>query len=587
MEKRYLFVAVALLAAGLVFTGCDLPDLWEGPTNEEAFIVRGTAEGKVVITEFTVKIDIKKPQKDDKYKIKYDGKEVSSGIINVNENGATQTITFIPTTGNQFEATLDIDKKNLTFTKGIPTSTGTIMGYRSEGSGTPLDPVIETDLDNISISLAVGKSAPLKVVASANGGGNLYYQWYRSAQNNTNGTAIVGATEASYTVSPTTAVTYYYYVKVGNANGGVKTSKIVEVKVIASNEIVVGDDDGMTPLYSLREAIRTLLGTNDNMVYTVNFAMDLPYPLLIDIEAFPGTGKLTIKSSVPFTKGIYITRSNVELNGLNMAINNYDYAAKYINEEPCAVLISERYYLASKHSPDALETYSGYTAYTTTAIQSVSIVNCNIVFSTSYNGEITGIYVDPYTAGRTTGSSDTRVRITGTTVDVFNTNGVKAQCFKGNNTDFSNNTFTSTGKVAHILFLLKLTYGDQSATNTVSFSNNKFTSSAVDNLVFEVFVNAARQIDDPDYKSACETDLVAIITTCATYGTPEHKFGELASIYRRLIEILFDQIPVPVGKQLLMVDGYKDAEEYTKDPSKPNPSVYYIMDSRDGIIMRP
>jgi len=599
MKKRYLFVAVTMLIVGLIFTGCDLFEPGTSSGNGEKYeklIIRGTAEGgtaerKEVRTEFsttrTVTKTIMTPMSEDSYEIYFGNNKVSSGKISVSGNTAAQTIRFIPYTGNQFNATLDTANSSLTFPSGIPTPTETIMGYLNEGSSSGVPPEFDAggDLDSTAITLTAGQSATLTVSAKTNSGGTPYYQWYRSTQNSLTGTAIPGATEKTYVISANTAGDgiYYYYAKVGNASGGVLPSKTKEVKIAANKVVVVGNGEGMTPFYNLKEAIRTLLGTNDSIAYTVNFAMDLPYPLLVDMEAFPGTGKLTIKSSVTFTKGIYITRSEVELNGLNMAINDVDNAARYYRREPCAVVISDRYYLDTGHSPQ-LGNYREYNAYQTKAIKKVSIVNCNIGFSASYSEPITGIYVDPYTAGRTTGTSDTRVRITGTTVDVFNTDWWNAQCFVGNNTDFSNNMFTSTGKVAHFIFLIKLTYGDSSSTNTVSFSNNKFTSSAVDDKAFEVHVNAAARIASPDYYPDCAPpELVAIKDTCKTYGAPDHKFGELASIYRRLIEILFDQIPSPAGKELLMVDDYDAFYSGTANRQ----DVFYIMDSRDGIIKRP
>jgi len=593
MRNRYLFVVVTMLAVGLIFTGCDLFEP-AGETTEEKYeklIIRGTAEGgtaerKEVRTEFSTTRTIQKvimtPQTNDSYEIYYDNNRVSSGTISVTGNTAVSTIRFIPSSGNQFNATLDTDKSSLTFPIGIPLSTGTIMGYINEGSTPGVPPEFETDLNNTSvITLDAGQSLTLTVSAKTNSGGAPYYQWYKSTQNSYTGTAIANETSASYSVPTTTGGTFFYYVKIGNANGGALSSKIKEVKV-NTMEIVVGNASGMTPFYSLKDAIMTLLGNNDKSTtaYTVNFAMDLPYPLLVDREAFPGTGKLTIKSSVPFTKGIYITRSDVELNGLNITINDIGNAAKYHYKEPCAVLVSDIYYLASLHTPN-LVTYKDYKEYplSTIATKRVSIVNCKIVLSVSYDNDITGICVDPFTAGRTTGTSDTRVKIAGTSVGVYNTNEEKAQCFWGDNTDFSNNTFASTGKAAVFPFLLKLTYGELSSTNTVSFSNNKFTSTASNSKVFEVYVNVAARIygydTDPTFS---RTTLEEIKATCDTFGSPNHKFGELASKYRRFIEILFDQIPDPAGKELLLVDCYNQTFY---------PQVFYKMDSRDGIIMRP
>jgi hypothetical protein len=601
MKKRYLFVAVAILAAGLVFFGCDLLEPEEDdpdvpPPGKVNWSINGTAETKRVTIKFTSDESMK-PQNGDSYKISYDNAEVSSGKINVNGNTATPTITFIPSSGGtQFEAILDIGK--LTFPRGIATSTGTIMGYVSDGSSTPPNPVFDAggNLSSTPIILTLGdEPATLRVAANANGGGSLYYQWYKNTENNnTSGTAIIGATNVSYTVLTTTVSSFYYYVKVGNASGGVITSQPQEVRVV-DTRIIVGDGSGMTPFYNLKEAITTLLGTALNMDYTVYFTVDLAYPLFINGEDFPGTGKLTIKSSKQFSKGIYITRSNVELYELDISIRDIDHAAKYTINEPCAVLISDRYYLASQHTPTtpSVDTYPGYITYESSAIKGVSIEKCKIDFSGIFNVVITGICVDPYTAGRTTGPLDTRVRIKDTTVIVNNVpppEGAGAQCFMGNNTDFIENKFTSSGIVAFIRFLFSLTYGDRSDTNTVSFSNNKFTSSAVDNLVFKVHVNAAARYDQnyPDYRSYCNAPVVeGIIETCQTYGKEGHKFGELASNYRRLIEILFAQIyPGPDGKKILVDDCWDDMYQTFPDDTRPT-DVYYKMEPGNSITAQP
>jgi len=460
------------------------------------------------------------------------------------------------------------------------------MGYRDLGSGTKIDPVFETDLNTTPITLVVGDPATILTVTVQNnngsGDGIPFYQWYR------NGAAIPGATGHSYAAPTNVAGTFNYYVKVGNATGGVNTSQSREVKIIPT-EIVVGNGSGETPIYFLKEVIMTLLNDNptSTVPYTVNFNMDLPYPILINDEDFPGAGKLTVKSksNVTFSKGIYITRSEVELNGLRIEIGDARFAALDIYQDPCAVLVSDRYFLASEHKPtppEDVDTYKGYDSYVNNAIKNVSIVDCKIVFRTNNNNRtITGINVDPYTAGRTTGTLDTRVKILNTTVDVFNGGSGLAQCFYGDNTDFSKNIFISNRYVANFQFLLKLSYGDLSETNTVSFLNNKFTSTAPDNRVFNVDVNYAAAVYDSD--QILKSKMEEIQSTCYTFGTNTHKFGELASIYRRLIEILFDQIPsTSRGGTILLMNDYYNCTPSSKTPL----TVKYKMNTGPtGIVM--
>jgi len=603
MKRRYLFVAVVLLAAGLVFSGCDLiePGNNDETTtgDEERYIIVGKAEeGKTVQTIFTVKKGIGRPMRDDGYVIWHDNESnvVSKGRIDIRGEVPTQTVMFIPDVGdNRFEAYLDITKNSLTFLRGILTYEGTIvMGYRDDGSGTEKKPVFDMPLDDKSITLNVGEKPAILTVLVKNNNGleTPYYQWYRSPQNSaTTWTPIKNARDNFYAVPTSSVGTFNYCVKVGNATGGVITSNAKEVKVVASSEIFVGNGDGLVPLHNLKKAIETLLNTNSwGMAYTVIFADNLAYPLFINVDDFPGTGKLTIKSKsgLVLDKGFYITRSNVELDGLNIKITDRKNAALYYDpdssdeHEPCAVLISDRYFWGSAY--DKVTDYTGYRSYLNTdpAVKKVSILNCTIEFSASSgpNTGITGICVDPYTAGR---NADTRILIDHTKVDVSNTsNGSNAQCFWGNNTDFTENIFKSTGKVAYIPFLFSLTYGD-----TITFLNNTFESSL--KRGFEIHVNCAMTKEPVLYKT--DTNLVfpdvleTVWSVCATFGTDEHKFGELPSKYRWFIENLFAQLKNPIGNVIEVADLHKNADwsdEAGQDKNRET-TGYYIGKAIDSI----
>ncbi|MBV6716289.1 S-layer homology domain-containing protein [Paenibacillus chitinolyticus] len=66
----------------------------------------------------------------------------------------------------------------------------------------------------------------MSVAASVSDGGTLTYQWYSNATNSTSGgTAIVGATSASYAAPTTPVGTTYYYVIVTNTNNSVSSTK--------------------------------------------------------------------------------------------------------------------------------------------------------------------------------------------------------------------------------------------------------------------------------------------------------------------------------------------------------------------------
>jgi len=101
-------------------------------------------------------------------------------------------------------------------------------------------PVIDTQPDDATKD--VGQALTLEVAATSPDGGDLSYQWYKNANNNTaDATAIPSATAATYVVPTDVAGTTYYYVVVTNTNNdatgnktATETSSIVEVKVLAS-----------------------------------------------------------------------------------------------------------------------------------------------------------------------------------------------------------------------------------------------------------------------------------------------------------------------------------------------------------------
>jgi hypothetical protein len=76
---------------------------------------------------------------------------------------------------------------------------------------------------------------PLSVTASVTDGGSLTYQWYSTSTPGTSGgTAVSGATSASFTPSTVTAGTVYYYTEVTNTNNSVDGTKTA---VRASNAV--------------------------------------------------------------------------------------------------------------------------------------------------------------------------------------------------------------------------------------------------------------------------------------------------------------------------------------------------------------
>ncbi len=179
------------------------------------------------------------------------GKATLAGALEVNAaNGFTPTVgeTFnILTYGSESGsfATLTSDS-GLTYTVNYGSTEATIT-ITAVSSATAA-PTITTQ--PASADAAVGTSVAFSVVAS--GSGTLGYQWYKD------GTAISGATSASYTISAATSTDAgSYYVVVSNSAGSTTSSAatltvttttasvpVVTIEVRGDGEIVEGNEKG-------------------------------------------------------------------------------------------------------------------------------------------------------------------------------------------------------------------------------------------------------------------------------------------------------------------------------------------------------
>jgi hypothetical protein len=362
-------------------------------------------------------------------------------------------------------------------------------------------------------------------------------------------------------VSASGSAAAFYYVRVTNASGGFKKSNVAKVVVASKNtEIVVGSGSGEVHIGLLPDIISYMLGSNASLDYTVIFAEPLEKPLFISNKTFPGTGKLTIKASEPFTTGIHITRSNVVLSDLKIFITDHDNNVPKIDGNLCAVLISKRFekgYMGmvpgdpeEPDTPTNWDEYSGFSPGKT--INNVEIVNCNINFVDSANEvPIHAIFVDPYTTGRT---SANRVKIKNTVVNAFGNvdSDAYSYCFFGNCADLSDNTFTSTSGVLAVYCIFGLAYGGSDA--TISLTRNQFNTSKNKELA-TVFVNAWDNI--PEYDQLVERIREADFDD-------DYEYETLLTQYKKLIKDVFAQSPSTEGRYVTLRDR----------TTKPNIEVY-------------
>ena len=142
--------------------------------------------------------------------VEYNGNETGlAAYYNFNQGAAGGTNTSITTLNNLTTGA------NLNGTLTNMARTGTTSNFV-----TGVGPVILTQpAATLSLCNSVTSGNTLTVSAV---GQQLLYQWYRNTTNsNTGGTAVTGATSATFIAPSVTAGTYYYYVIVSSACNGV------------------------------------------------------------------------------------------------------------------------------------------------------------------------------------------------------------------------------------------------------------------------------------------------------------------------------------------------------------------------------
>jgi len=139
------------------------------------------------------------------------------------------------------------------------------------------------DLQPTDTFARMGLPATVTVGATVSDGGNLTYQWYRSATGvNSGGTAINGATFASF-APPTDAIgTLYYYAVVTNTNAsanGTKTATATSNIATVTVERLQGDANGdgfVTPADALlvTKYAKSLIALTDDQLAALDLDGD-------------------------------------------------------------------------------------------------------------------------------------------------------------------------------------------------------------------------------------------------------------------------------------------------------------------------
>ncbi|QPR67065.1 S-layer homology domain-containing protein [Lysinibacillus macroides] len=211
------------------------------PHTINRWVVVGAAFKDIAMESYTVK-NIKLEGSNDG--VNFTQIDFSDNNIEIDSSGYTTTIdkTFSSSVTYQYFRV----KVTETFSS-MPGEILTAMIYEFELWGYPVAGTVDAETPAIGTqpvgaTVNQGATSPtLSVGASVGDGGILSYQWYSNTTNSpSGGTAISGATNATYEAPTSTVGTVYYYVVVTNTNSGVSgnqtapaTSNVVGVSVNA------------------------------------------------------------------------------------------------------------------------------------------------------------------------------------------------------------------------------------------------------------------------------------------------------------------------------------------------------------------
>ncbi len=148
------------------------------------------------------------------YDISVNGSSVKSGSLTT--SSTSYSVSNLAATSGDIVITL----KGSSSSKAMYLSNITVT-YESSGS-TETAPSITQHPKSATYDQG---ATPAKLTITASGNPTPTYQWYsNTSNNNSNGTEISGATEASYTPSTATAGTFYYYCVATNSQGSASSN---------------------------------------------------------------------------------------------------------------------------------------------------------------------------------------------------------------------------------------------------------------------------------------------------------------------------------------------------------------------------
>ena len=147
-------------------------------------------------------------------------------IVSANDNYLYKANSLSVKKTGEDSPSVTVSGSGTTYTFTMPDNDVTVSA-EFEAKTNAVEPTITTDLSTTKVNYVVHASSvtALNATATVSDGGTVTYQWYSHSSSSGEGSAISGATSATYTPPVTEAGTTYYYCVVTNTNGSATGEK--------------------------------------------------------------------------------------------------------------------------------------------------------------------------------------------------------------------------------------------------------------------------------------------------------------------------------------------------------------------------
>lgn len=199
-------------------------------------------------------------------------------------------------------------------------TTGGTAAYRASNvSGKPNPYAAKPVITNQPIDkvVNVGDTVNLSISAGVSDGGTLSYQWYSSSLNaNSGGTAVLGATDFSFSVPTNSAGTKYYYCVITNTNSAATVEKTAFAvsRAVSVSVYLPMENYALGKPAKAYNASGSLIGTSDvltnglsNDIWTPNNG-NFPTTFVVELDSYRSLEILEVeweKVGLPFQFKIY------------------------------------------------------------------------------------------------------------------------------------------------------------------------------------------------------------------------------------------------------------------------------------------